>query len=178
MNQLDRHGSGLDDVLATYLVADIDPAARRLSIANAGHSPPLLVDHYGYSTFAPAPTAGPPGLGRSSASIPRSSITLTRVDRRALHRRPRRTPLAGARRRSRSDPLGAAGTHAIPVERLAHRLLTASLAAFPADDDATVLIARLDQDGGVNRHAAGGESDTGAQASIAADRAQLMLTRR
>ncbi len=142
IGQLDRIASGRD-ALATYLVASMDLGARRLSVSRAGHPPPVIIDHSGRCTFAWAPTAGPLGLGRAAA--PPSHISVTGGSTVVLYTdglvQSRAVTLGEGLARLRS---AAAGTHTIPVEHLARHLFRASVAVSPADDDVTVLVARLE----------------------------------
>jgi serine phosphatase RsbU (regulator of sigma subunit) len=142
IEQIDRIACDREG-LATYLIASMDLSARRLSVSRAGHPSPVIIDHRGSPTFAWAPTAGPLGLSREAA--PPSHIFLTQgsivvmytdglVHRRAL-------PLGEGLTRLQS---AATGTHTVPGADLARRLLHASDAVSPADDDVTVLVARLE----------------------------------
>jgi serine phosphatase RsbU (regulator of sigma subunit) len=144
IEHLDRIASR-HDAIATYLVASIDFSARRLSVCRAGHLPPVIIDHRGHSAFAPAPTAGPLGIGRAAA--PPSHIPLAGGSTVILYTdglvESRSLPLGKGLARLRS---AAAGTHAIPVEDLTRRLLDVRGAASPVDDDVTVLVIRLPPD--------------------------------
>jgi serine phosphatase RsbU (regulator of sigma subunit) len=111
-------------------------------VVNAGHPPPLVVDHTGRAAFMRPATSPALGVGAPDAvpvhatMTPGSTLVLYTdglVDRRSL-------PLAAGFARLRA---AATGCHTVPVERLAEWLLAASLAAGPAEDDATVVVARV-----------------------------------
>jgi serine phosphatase RsbU (regulator of sigma subunit) len=144
IEHLDRIASRRD-AIATYLIASIDFSARRLSVCRAGHLPPVIIDHHGHPAFAPAPTAGPLGLGRPAA--PPSHIPLAAGSTVILYTdglvESRSLPLGQGLARLRS---AAAGTHTIPVQDLTRRLLDVRGPASPADDDVTVLVIRLQPD--------------------------------
>jgi WhiB family transcriptional regulator, redox-sensing transcriptional regulator len=146
IEQLDRIASGRDG-LATYLVASIHLGSGNLSLSRVGHPPPLIIDHRGHCTFAPAPTAGPLGLG--IAALPPSDICLSGGSTVVLYTdglvQRRSLALGEGMARLRS---AAAGTHTVPVEHLPRRLLDASDAVGTADDDVTILVARLEPGAG------------------------------
>jgi serine phosphatase RsbU (regulator of sigma subunit) len=142
MESLDGLVAAREEAIATFLVADVDPVTGLALVVNAGHPPPLVVDHTGRAAFVRGATNPALGLGAPDAmpvcTTMTSGSTLVLytdglVDRRSL-------PLAAGFARLRA---AATGCHTVPVERLAEWLLAASLAAGPAEDDATVVVARV-----------------------------------
>jgi serine phosphatase RsbU (regulator of sigma subunit) len=142
IESLDGLVAAREDAIATFLVADVDPVTGLALVVNAGHPPPLVVDHTGRAAFVRGATNPALGLGAPHPMLvhatmtPGSTLVLYTdglVDRRSL-------PLAAGFARLRA---AATGCHTVPVERLAEWLLAASLAAGPAEDDATVVVARV-----------------------------------
>lgn len=59
----EEQGSALSPIAATCLYAVYDPAARRCTLASAGHLPPAIVDSGGGVSFVDPPAGTPIGLG-------------------------------------------------------------------------------------------------------------------
>jgi serine phosphatase RsbU (regulator of sigma subunit) len=141
MTALDRLVCRWDGTLATCLTVDIR-ASGRVTAHSAGHAPPVIIDAHGVARALRVPTAGALGLGRACApplrtNLARGATVIMYTDglitRRGL-------PLDEGLRWLLD---ASAGMHDVPVSILTHRLLQQSIDRNRAEDDITVVAARL-----------------------------------
>jgi serine phosphatase RsbU (regulator of sigma subunit) len=138
---LDRLVARWDDTIATCLTVDIDTSGHVVA-HSAGHPPPVVIDDRGGARFLQVPTAGPLGLGTICAAAAHAHVgpgatiimyTDGLIERRHLSIDDGLTWLLAT---SSAMP-------GLPVDVVAHGLLERSIDLSPAEDDITVVVARL-----------------------------------
>jgi serine phosphatase RsbU (regulator of sigma subunit) len=137
---LDRLVARWDDTIATCLSVDI--GSGQVVAHSAGHPPPLIIDDRGVAQLLRVPTAGPLGLGASCAAAAYARIapgtTVVMYTDGLIQRR--RLPIDDGLRWLLA---ASGGMHVLPVEVVAHQLLQQSVELSPAEDDITVVAARV-----------------------------------
>lgn len=142
--------------LATVVIADLDPATGRVTLSNAGHPPPLLLDARAGRLVD---DGRGPALGLSATvSYGQVQLTLTRDDRLVLYS----DGLVERRGNDLAQDLDRLLSAAAPADREPQALLSAILATLaPTDaDDVTMLAVGLRTDATDATDLGDGEGDT------------------
>ena len=142
--------------LATVVIADLDPVTGRVTLSNAGHPPPLLLDARAGRLVD---DGRGPALGLSATvSYDQVQLTLTRDDRLVLYS----DGLVERRGNDLAQDLDRLLSAAAPADREPQALLSAILATLaPTDaDDVTMLAVGLRTDGTDATDLGDGEGDT------------------
>jgi serine phosphatase RsbU (regulator of sigma subunit) len=134
-----------EDEMATAICMTVDPAARRLTYASAGHPPPFLRDdETGKVTmleFAQAPPLGfaaPEAVIEAEVTLPRRATLLAYTDG-VIERRDRVIDEGIGRL---ADAFGSADP-GLTADELADKLIREVAEATGADDDVALLVLRL-----------------------------------
>lgn len=123
--------------LATVMCAVVDLPQHRVTLASAGHLPPLLIGRYGESEFLTAPIGPPIGLERGTSYKSRSfqasaGSTMLGFTDGLVERRGESLDDGLARLRD------AAASNHLPLPELLESLLT-QLRAHPTEDDTAII---------------------------------------